>query len=76
MPAGNTTETTVFDPPVSSCAGALIGGSCWYYGAQAESCTNVCSTHAGYDVATATYAGSSAANCEAVLDVNDHFYAM
>jgi hypothetical protein len=57
-----------FKPP---CAGLLIGGSCWYYGAANQSCTTVCSTHGGYQEGGSRYYGGSNgtnANCQTVLD--------
>lgn len=49
-----------------------VGGYCWYLGEFAQSCDVVCSTHGGYNSATATFAGNSgstsnAANCLDVL---------
>ena len=54
-----------FDP-----GGVSVGGYCWYWGAEPESCDSVCSTHGGYNLATDTYAGYNGtdANCIAVLD--------
>lgn len=53
----------------ASCAGASVGGSCWYYGAAGQSCSTVCATHGGGTSATASYAGSSGtdANCSSLL---------
>jgi hypothetical protein len=53
----------------SGCGGTTVGGACWYYGNDNQSCTSVCATHGGYDAATLTYAGSSGtlAQCDAVL---------
>ncbi len=53
-----------------SCDGTLVGGSCWYFGANNQSCDTVCATHGGYNSATETFAGSggSDANCVSVLD--------
>jgi hypothetical protein len=53
----------------SGCAGASVGGYCWYYGADGDPCTGTCSGHGGYNAATSTYAGSggSNANCDSVL---------
>ena len=53
-----------------TCAGQLVGGYCWYQGANGESCTAACAGHGGYNDATRTYAGSagSNANCQAVID--------
>lgn len=55
-------------PP--ACAGTLVGGYCWYAGGNYESCTTVCSTHAGVNIGgTRNYAGSAGtdANCLSVL---------
>ncbi len=50
--------------------GVAVGGVCWYYAADNESCTSACSSHGGYNSATLTYAGSAgtAANCLAVMN--------
>jgi hypothetical protein len=50
--------------------GAAVNGVCWYYAADNQSCTSMCSTHGGYNSATLTYAGSggSAINCATVMD--------
>jgi hypothetical protein len=55
---------------VTSCAGSLVGGSCWYYGSTSDSCTTVCSIHGGYNSATQAYAGSGGSdlNCTAVMN--------
>jgi len=54
-----------------SCAegGLNFGGSCWYTGLAAQSCTQVCSTRGGYSDETEAFAGSggSSANCEALM---------
>lgn len=52
-----------------SCAGASVGGFCWYFGSNNQSCDTVCATHGGYNAGTATFAGSggTASNCKAVL---------
>ncbi len=54
----------------ASCAGTLVGGFCWYFGANNQSCDTVCATNGGYNNGTETFAGSggSGANCTAVLD--------
>ena len=55
----------------AGCVGAMVGGSCWIYGAGGLSCTTVCSgAGLSYDTATLTYAGTDGtlANCDAVLD--------
>ncbi|MBI5502767.1 MAG: hypothetical protein HY907_21155 [Deltaproteobacteria bacterium] len=58
------------DTPPGPCAGARVGGHCWYLSGEERSCDNACAAHGGYDDATRTYAGSSGtdANCDAVLD--------
>lgn len=52
-------------------AGIPVGGSCWFYAASFQSCTDACAA-AGfpYDEATRTFAGSDGtdANCQLVLD--------
>ncbi len=56
---------------VSCDAGAaVVGGNCWYFGANNQSCDTVCSTHGGYNSATESFAGSggSDGSCVAVLD--------
>ena len=52
------------------CAGATVGGYCWYAGGAAESCDTVCNLHGGCNSAgTVNYAGSGGtlAQCESVL---------
>jgi hypothetical protein len=52
------------------CPGEVVGGFCWFFGAQGESCDTVCGNQGRtYDAATETYAGSGGtdANCTAVL---------
>ena len=53
----------------SSCSGTVVSGYCWYYGGSSQSCTSVCSSHGGYDVATKDYAGSggTTTTCSEVL---------
>jgi hypothetical protein len=54
----------------ATCAGTIVGGYCWYAGADGNSCTIACSAHGGYNAATQSYAGSatgSDTNCLAVL---------
>ena len=55
--------------PPTTCAGTWVGGYCWYFGAEGESCTEVCASHDGYHKATRTYAGSDGtdSNCYTVL---------
>lgn len=55
----------------SSCNGTVVGSFNWYPGAAGLSCTQVCSTCGGVDMAgTRDYAGSGGtlANCSAVLN--------
>ncbi|MCB0376941.1 MAG: hypothetical protein KDD33_00485 [Bdellovibrionales bacterium] len=54
----------------ATCGGILVGGYCWYYGSNNQSCTTVCSTHGGYNSGTLSYAGSDGllANCQNVLN--------
>lgn len=49
--------------------GQVVGGTCWYFGQNNQSCDAVCSTHGGYNSATASFAGSGGtdANCGQVL---------
>ena len=70
--AGNDTDviSVTVNGPVTCDAGAtIVGGHCWYFGSNNQSCDTVCSTHGGYSSATQTYAGSdgSDGNCDAVL---------
>lgn len=58
---------TWYDMTAITCGGAQLAGYCWYYGAASASCDTVCATHGGYNDATHTYAGASAANCAAAL---------
>ncbi len=53
----------------SNCAGEVVGGACWYLGADGDSCDDACANHGGYNSATLTYAGSEGtnANCIAVM---------
>lgn len=64
----------VHDPPPEGtdgpCAGTGYAGCCWYLGGGTHpSCTNVCSSHGGYNSCTMTWAGSggSEVKCDAVL---------
>lgn len=65
----NTLLDTVVGTVPPPCGGTLIGGYCWYLGANGDTCNTVCSTHGGYNAATGTYAGSSGsnANCQNVM---------
>lgn len=46
-----------------------VAGSCWFLGQPGESCNDVCAGRGlVVDPATAAYAGTSDANCNAVLD--------
>jgi hypothetical protein len=51
------------------CDGVVVGGACWYFGANNLSCDEVCAGNGGYNAATASFAGSSGsnANCAQVL---------
>lgn len=53
----------------AACGGTLVGGYCWYEGANGASCDTTCTGHGGYNAATLSYAGSGGtdANCLAVL---------
>jgi hypothetical protein len=73
-PTATPTVTATPTPTATStpgpCAGASVGGSCWFFGADGQSCDTVCTAQSlTYNSATSTYAGSSgsAANCLAVL---------
>jgi hypothetical protein len=64
----------VYDPPPETmdgpCSGTVYAGCCWYLGGGTHpSCTNVCSSHGGYNSCTMTWAGSggSEVKCDAVL---------
>lgn len=51
------------------CGGTKVGGYCWYWLGRegiATSCTEICSTHGGYNSATATYGAASDQNCKNV----------
>lgn len=53
----------------SGCGGASVGGYCWYVGGQGQSCTTVCSSRGGVNMAgTKDYAGSGGnlTRCKAV----------
>ena len=55
--------------PTAGCGGTVVDGHCWYLGDENVSCSTVCETRGGYDVATQTYSGSngSADQCRAIL---------
>lgn len=60
-------------PP--ACSGVMVGGYCWYAGAQGQSCTQVCSSRGGVNIAgTRNYAGSGGTNaqCQSVLNALGH----
>lgn len=67
-PAENPPED-VTDAPASTCSGTEAGGYCWYFGSENLSCSDVCSSHGGYNEATRTYAGSdgSPGNCKNII---------
>jgi hypothetical protein len=52
-----------------ACDGVIIGGNCWWFGQNNQSCDQVCSGKGGYNDATRIYAGSGGtdANCNQVL---------
>ncbi|MFH1435625.1 MAG: hypothetical protein ABIJ56_07895 [Pseudomonadota bacterium] len=55
----------------AECGGVMVGGYCWYVSGMDESCTAVCATQGGCNLAgTRDYAGSSGtdAQCVAVLE--------
>lgn len=55
----------------ASCGDALVGGYCWYLGAQGQDCDQVCASHGGCNlIGTRDYAGSggNVTNCENLLD--------
>lgn len=71
-PPQDTTQeppTDITEEPPPACSGTEVGGFCWYFGDENLSCSAVCSTHGGYDVATKTYTGSdgSPGNCQNVI---------
>jgi hypothetical protein len=53
----------------AGCAGKIVGGYCWYLGASARSCEQVCASRGGANAATITYAGTGGTNaqCNSVL---------
>jgi hypothetical protein len=56
---------------VPNCAGAMVGGYCWYMAASGGSCTSACSPHGGVNLTgLINYAGSSgnATNCQLVAN--------
>ncbi|MBS7701668.1 DUF1554 domain-containing protein [Chelatococcus sp. YT9] len=57
-------------PPGCNTGGVEINGACWYAGANGDSCTTVCATRGGYNIATRNFAGSggSNSNCQTVLN--------
>lgn len=76
VPTQTATEWESFytNPPAgvtiaSCCAGASVGGFCWYLGSAGQSCTSVCAARGGYNAVTRSYAGSDGtdARCKAVL---------
>jgi hypothetical protein len=56
-----------------ACAGAPVGGHCWYLGDEQLSCTETCAERGGFDEATRAFAGSDGTDehCAAVLDALD-----
>lgn len=73
-------ETLIFieivEPPLA-CDGDVLGGACWWFGGNGESCDEVCDGKGGYVDATRTYAGSdgSDTNCGSVMTTIDPFHA-
>ncbi|UXI70284.1 Ig domain-containing protein [Tahibacter amnicola] len=67
--ATTSVNITVQAPISCGSGGQAVGGTCWYFGQNDESCTTVCTTHGGYNAATLSFAGSggSNANCGQVL---------
>lgn len=67
-------SNTILDTAVGTvsgdCGGQWNGGYCWYRSASSQSCTDVCSTHGGYNAATRTYTGDQGtnANCGSVMN--------
>ncbi len=64
--SGKYSETTC-----GLCAGAAVGGFCWYNSGQNTDCISTCNTHGGVTAGTITYAGypdGTLAQCSAVLD--------
>ena len=56
-------------PPV--CSGVSVGGYCWYLGAAGQSCTQVCSSRGGVNIAgTRNYAGSGGTNAQCLSVLN------
>jgi hypothetical protein len=53
-----------------TCSGTVVGGACWYFGANNLSCTEVCATHGGYNAATATFAGSGGTDGQCIQVLN------
>nr|MDJ0767129.1 hypothetical protein [Myxococcota bacterium] len=47
-----------------ACGGLEMGGFCWYFGEDGQSCDAVCADHGGYHEATRTYAGSDGTNAQ------------
>jgi hypothetical protein len=51
------------------CAGAFVGGHCWYLGASGDSCDDTCvASGSSYEAAGGTYVTTTNANCNAVMD--------
>jgi len=59
----------LWNKKVATCGGVKVGGYCWYYGNDGQSCATVCSARGGYNSATQSYAGNTGtnANCNTVL---------
>ena len=53
-----------------ACAGARVGGFCWYLSSTGQSCTSACSSHGGVTGGTVSYSGwpsGTLSHCDAVL---------
>jgi len=59
--------------PEPACAGARLGGACWYLGDAELACDDVCASHGGFALETASVVGTTAQGgsiegCTAVLE--------
>lgn len=62
--ASTAISITVQAPLSCGAGGQAIGGTCWYFGDNNQSCTTVCGTHGGYNTATLSFAGSGGTNAQ------------
>lgn len=67
-------EATPMEPVDPPCAGALVGGLCWYLSELNQSCETVCATHGGFEPASVASIGTplqggSIEACAAILAV-------